>query len=176
MVIATIFVGVLSYVSQMMRRQSSPNGALGRSVAGVDLVVVAVAVAMAAIAGLFGVLTHFALSRSREFLADAGAVELTKDPDALIAALQRIEGRDEIEGLPPMMEAMMISSRLSGLFATHPSVEDRIAALQKFAGGRHGAARVDTRRREPARAAISHGLAQEALAPGGRTFGKRKPR
>jgi heat shock protein HtpX len=176
MVIATIFVGVLSYASQMMRRQTSLGGALGRSVAGTDLVVVAVAAGMAVMAGFFGVLTHFALSRSREYLADAGSVELTKDPDALIAALRRIEGHDQIEGLPPLMEAMMISSRLDGLFATHPSTEDRVAALQKFAGGRRDSVPLDTRRREPARAATGRGLVQEVLAPGAPAFGKRKPR
>lgn len=172
MVIATIFVGILSYASQMMRRQTSANGAIGRSVAGVELIVVAVAAAITVIAGLFGFLTHFALSRSREFLADAGAAELTKNPDALISALQRIRDNDKVEGLPPIMEAMMISSRLDGLFATHPSVEDRITALQRFAGGRRVAARAPARQAAPA--AIAHDLNQAALPLGARTFGKRR--
>jgi len=173
MVIARIFVGILSYASQMMRRQTSANGAIGRSVAGAEVTIVIVAAVLTAIAGLFGLLTHFALSRSRELLADAGAVELTKNPDALIAALRRIQENDKIEGLPPLMQAMMISSRLEGLFATHPSVEDRVAALQRYAGGRRAVVRNPMRKPETASVAV--GLAP-ALAPGARVFGKRKPR
>jgi heat shock protein HtpX len=76
------------------------------------------------------------LSRTREFIADAGAVQLTKKPDALISALRRISSHDEIPGLLASFSAMMISSHIEGLFSTHPAVEDRIAAIEKFAGGR----------------------------------------
>jgi heat shock protein HtpX len=177
MVIATIFVGVLAYASQMMRRQTSANGALGRSVGGADFIIVLVASAMAGVAGLFGVLSHFALSRTREFLADAGAAELTKNPDALIAALQRIRDHDQIEGLPQAMEAMMISSRIDGLFATHPSIEDRVAALQKFAGGRRSLAEQTVRRLGPSAQAMAKGFETAAVPlAGAQPFGKRKPR
>ena len=176
MMVATIFVGILSYVSQVMRRQTSPDGALSRVIAIADFMVVALAVAMSMLANLFGVLAHFALSRSRELLADAGAVELTKDPDALIAALRRIEGHDKIEDLPPMMEAMMISSRIDGLYATHPTIAERVEALQLYAGARRDKARVAAHRRKPARVDLSRDLVQEAIAPGVRSFGKRKPR
>ncbi len=135
MMVATIFAGALTYGGEMMRRQASFGGVVGRVALLGDIALLIAAVCMASVAGFFSVLTRFALSRSREYLADAGAVELTKDADALISALQRIEGHDEIEGLPRSMQAMMISSRIEGLFATHPSTESRIAALQTFAGG-----------------------------------------
>lgn len=175
MVIATIFVGVLAYVGEMMRRQTS-NGAIGRSVGGGDFVVVAVATMVAMLAGLFGVLTRLALSRSREYLADAGSAELTKNPEALISALRWIEGRAAIEGLPPSMEAMMISARIDGLFATHPATDDRIAALQNYAGARAGASRALAPGREAVRAPAGAVLSPVPAAPGERTFGKRKPR
>jgi heat shock protein HtpX len=85
------------------------------------------------------VLTKLAISRTREFAADAGAVALTKNPDALISALRRIAGHEEIAGLPAALQAMMISSRLDGLWSTHPSVDQRAAALETFAGGRAAA-------------------------------------
>ncbi len=51
-------------------------------------------------AWLLSIVIRFALSRRREFLADAGSVELTKNPDAMITALRKIEGRGELEGRP----------------------------------------------------------------------------
>jgi heat shock protein HtpX len=83
-------------------------------------------------------LIRFALSRSREYLADAGSVELTKNPDAMIRALRKIE-RNARLGVPSRMEAFFIENPLRGgsasLLSTHPSIEDRVAALERFAGG-----------------------------------------
>ena len=81
---------------------------------------------------------RFALSRSREYLADAGSVELTKNPDAMISALLKISGRGELEGVPSGLMEMCVDNPRSGfadLFATHPAIEDRIDALVRYAGG-----------------------------------------
>ena len=89
-------------------------------------------------AWLLSVVIRFALSRKREYLADAGSVELTKDPDAMISALRKIEGRGELEGATSAVMEMCIDNPREGfadLFATHPSIESRIAALIQFAGG-----------------------------------------
>ena len=51
---------------------------------------------MIALAWLLSIVIRFALSRTREYLADAGAVELTKNPDAMISALRKIEGHGEL--------------------------------------------------------------------------------
>lgn len=75
-----------------------------------------------------------AISRSREFLADAGAIELTKNPRALVSALAKIANRDALDDLDPAISAMMISAPAAGWLATHPTIEERIAALQSFAG------------------------------------------
>ena len=83
-------------------------------------------------------LVKLALSRSREYLADAGSVELTKNPDAMISALRKIEGRGELPGATSAVMEMCIDNPREGfgeLFDTHPSVDSRIAALVKFAGG-----------------------------------------
>jgi heat shock protein HtpX len=84
------------------------------------------------------VVIRFALSREREYLADAGSVELTKNPDAMISALRKIEGRGEItNATSAVMELCVDNPRegFSNIFDTHPSVQDRVAALVKFAGG-----------------------------------------
>ena len=81
---------------------------------------------------------RFALSRSREFLADAGSVELTKNPDAMISALRKIEGRGELPGATSAVMEMCVDNPRSGfadLFATHPSIDSRVEALVKYAGG-----------------------------------------
>jgi heat shock protein HtpX len=114
-------------------------GGRGRSRGGGSAALLAIAIAIAVILITWGIslLIRFALSRSREFLADAGAAELTKNPDALIRALRKIEGHARF-GVPSRMEAFFIenpvSGRVSGLLATHPPIAARIAALQRYAG------------------------------------------
>ena len=79
-----------------------------------------------------------ALSRSREYLADAGSVELTKNPDALISALRKISGHSQIAHAPDEVREMFIdngpSASFADLFATHPPIAKRIAILESMAG------------------------------------------
>jgi heat shock protein HtpX len=111
----------------------------GRSNTGGGAAVLAIAIAVAIILITWGVSTliRLALSRSREFLADAGSAELTKNPDALVRALRKIETRASLD-VPSRMEAFFIENpvaeRVSGLFATHPSVDARVEALKRYAG------------------------------------------
>jgi heat shock protein HtpX len=153
MVIAVIFAGIIAFVADVFfrridfpfgyspqpgrsqRRSSDRRGEGG----GGAVIIILIALAVIAISWGVSVLIRLAISRSREFLADAGSVELTKEPNAMIAALRRIEARAAIPGMPSRMHAFFIESpALSpqrGWFATHPSVEDRVKALVEFAGG-----------------------------------------
>ena len=82
--------------------------------------------ALIALAWLLSQLVRLALSRSRELLADAGSVELTKNPDAMISALRKIEGRGELPGATSAVMELCVDNPREGfadLFATHPSVE-----------------------------------------------------
>jgi heat shock protein HtpX len=93
---------------------------------------------LVAVAYALSLVIRFALSRSREYLADAGSVELTKNPDAMISALRKIEGRGELASANSAIMEMCVDNPRSGfadIFATHPSVDKRIAALVQFAGG-----------------------------------------
>ena len=90
------------------------------------------------LAWLLSQVVKLALSRSRELLADAGSVELTKNPDAMISALRKIENRGELPGATSAVMELCIDNPREGfadLFATHPSVDSRVKALVKFAGG-----------------------------------------
>ena len=165
MVIAVIFAGIFAFFGDMVirmwdfpygwsptpRRQRSPTGwttggddrgedrGSGRSRDGGGAALLAIAIAIAVILITWGVSTliRFALSRSREFLADAGSAELTKNPDALIRALRKIDGHARFD-VPSRMEAFFIENpvagRLAGLLATHPPIAARIEALQRYAG------------------------------------------
>ena len=93
---------------------------------------------MIALVWILSIVIRFALSRQREYLADSGSVELTKNPDAMISALRKIEGRGEIPGANSAVMEMCIDNPREGfsnIFDTHPSVEKRVEALVKFAGG-----------------------------------------
>src|SRR5688572_11613036 len=116
------------------------RGGGGGSSSGGGAAIIAIVIAIAIILISWGISTliRFALSRSREYLADAGSVELTKNPDAMISALRKIE-RNASFNVPSRMEAFFIEnplkSRLTGLLATHPSVDARVEALELYAKG-----------------------------------------
>lgn len=69
---------------------------------------------------------------AREFVADAGAIELTKNPAALISALRKISRNDIVSPNNLATQAMMFSGGSEGWLSTHPAVEDRIAAIERF--------------------------------------------
>ncbi len=152
MVIATIFAGIIAFAADVfIRNWDFPFGWSPRRPSrdddrrqGGGGAVIAIAVALAVLAVSWGlsVLIRFAISRKREFLADAGSVELTKNPDAMISALRKIEARAAIPGMPSRMSAFFIESPAIGRdgdsdwLSTHPSIAARVDALVRYAGGR----------------------------------------
>jgi heat shock protein HtpX len=143
MTVATIFVGFLASASHALG--GAPNSGPTRNLAfrtsgGAGIVIVAIAMVISALASVLGLLSQLALSRTREFLADAGAVELTKNPDALITALRKIAAHDQMLAVPSRFRAMLIWSPLVDWMVAHPSIESRIAALETYAGGKRAVA------------------------------------
>ncbi len=145
LVIAVIIAGVISFFAEFFFRmffygrwgssRSSGDSDRGKGGAGIAIVI---AIALIALAWFLSVVIRFALSRKREFLADAGSVELTKNPDAMISALRKIENRGELEGATSAVMEMCVDNPREGfqdLFATHPPVDKRVDALVRFAGG-----------------------------------------
>ncbi len=155
MVIAVVIAGVVGFFAELFFRiffNSGFNFGFGRSRSssssssdsdrkgggGGAFVVIILAIALIALAWGLSLVVRFALSRSREFLADAGSVELTKNPDAMISALRKIENRGELPGATSAVMEMCLDNPREGfadLFATHPSVDSRVKALVQFAGG-----------------------------------------
>src|SRR6202795_4150486 len=161
MVVAVIIAGVVGFFGELFFRMftnlswssggggwssssssrsssSSSSDSNSKGSGGGAIVVVIIAVALIVLAWLLSQVVKLALSRSRELLADAGSVELTKNPDAMISALRKIENRGELPGATSAVMELCIDNPREGfadLFATHPSVDSRVQALVKFAGG-----------------------------------------
>lgn len=151
LVVAVVIAGVIGFFAELFFRIFFNSGVRfsggGRSSSSSDgdrkgggaFAIVFLAIALIGLAWGLSLVVRFALSRSRELLADAGSVELTKDPDAMISALRKIEGRGELPGATSAVMEMCIDNPREGfadLFATHPSVDSRVKALVKYAGGR----------------------------------------
>jgi heat shock protein HtpX len=115
----------------------SPLGAIGM-------------IAVMILAPLTAMMVQFAISRSREYGADAGGAALTGDPLALASALSKLEqGARRIPNndaeANPATAHLFIVNPLSGrgadnLFSTHPSTANRVKRLQEMAGGNAGGA------------------------------------
>jgi heat shock protein HtpX len=127
-----------SWSSSSSRSSSSSSDSDSKGSGGGAIIVVIIAIALILVAWLLSQVVKLALSRSRELLADAGSVELTKNPDAMISALRKIENRGELPGATSAVMELCVDNPREGfadLFATHPSVDSRVQALVKFAGG-----------------------------------------
>src|SRR5690242_4660999 len=160
MVIAVIIAGVVGFFAELLFRGFSNFGYVGwgsgggrssssssdsgsgdrKGGGGAAVLMIVVAVVLIILAWALSQFVKLALSRAREYLADAGSVELTKNPDAMISALRKIEGRGELPGATSAVMELCVDNPREGfadLFATHPSVESRVEALVKYAGGHY---------------------------------------
>ncbi len=143
LIISVIFVGIFSFFGELVFRNmfrigrhtgGYSRGKNGDSRGGGAIILIALAIIV--ISYLLALVVRFMISRRREFLADAGAVDLTRDPDAMISALKKISGKSDL-GVPGDVQQMCIDNDqpFAGIFMTHPPIEKRISALVDYAGG-----------------------------------------
>ncbi|NTU76610.1 MAG: M48 family metallopeptidase [Alphaproteobacteria bacterium] len=135
LIVTIVFTGMLSFLAQMLWRglsqvSSSRSRERGKGSGGLLLI----AALLAAAGYVLALVLRFALSRKREYLADAGAVELTKNPEAMIGALEKIAGHAQVADVPAEVRQMFIENPPSffGLFDTHPRIADRINVLREL--------------------------------------------
>ena len=147
MTYAAVLAGSIALLANIMLRAMWFGGG-DRDGRGNPLILVAV-IASAILAPVAAIVIQTAISRRREYVADAAAVELTRYPQGLSSALRTISGdakpsaRLSDTSIAHLMIAAPLGAkgRVSTLFATHPPMEDRIARLDEMAGGqlhRHG--------------------------------------
>lgn len=153
LIVSIIFVGIMSTLMSFILRViwryflfggSNRRGSNNKnSNFAAVLIGMVVAIVLAALGYFFTLLTRFAISRKREYMADAGGAELCGNPRALASALRKIsgmpaaapEGREDIAQLyiiHPQAFTSRLSKALSSAFSTHPSTESRIKYLEQF--------------------------------------------
>jgi heat shock protein HtpX len=144
LIISIVFVGILAVLARVIlrnimygtgRRRNKDDGKGGGGA------VIIVALLLVLLAYFFSMLFKFGLSRKREYMADAGAADMTKNPFALASALRKISGNNNLESVNSEMKQLFIANNvqdnsfsmgLKNLFATHPPIEKRIEVLENF--------------------------------------------
>ncbi|MEI6141789.1 MAG: M48 family metallopeptidase [Mariniphaga sp.] len=140
MIVSIIFVGIFAFIAEMALR-SLRFGAFSRRGKNGGVVIL-VALAVSAICYLIALLLRFGISRSREYMADAGAAEMTRKPYALASALRKIDQDPLIEAVHNRDVAQLFIENpqpaekkfsIGKLFSTHPPIQKRIELLDQFA-------------------------------------------
>lgn len=158
LITSIVFVGIFSTLLNILIHSLLSGGSNGRYTryevrddgdhdnnekGGGSILFILMAVVLLSIAYFFVLITRFAISRKREYMADAGGAELCGNPLALASALRKISAapglghinREDVSQLfiirPPAQRKGLLY-RFNSLFSTHPDVEQRIAILEQF--------------------------------------------
>ena len=146
LIVSIIFVGIFAFLVEIMLRSffySSMTRSRGRGSDRGRGVTMLIALVLAIAGFIITSLFRFAISRKREYMADAGAAQLTKRPKALASALEKVSQNSRIEAVTrkdvaqlfidnPKEQKKDLFSFFNGLFATHPPIEKRISVLKQF--------------------------------------------
>lgn len=141
LIVSIIFVGIFAFVTEALFRSIRFGGSSrGKK----DGSIILIALLLAAVGYLLSSLFRFALSKKREYMADAGSAQMTKRPLALASALEKVSSDSRIEAVSRKDVAQLFidnpqkkmdkrnSFSFSSLFATHPPIEKRIELLRQF--------------------------------------------
>ena len=140
LIISIIFVGIFAFLAEVAFRSLRFAGR-GKKEKGGGLIIL-VAIVVTAVAYFISILLRFGISRKREYLADAGAADMTKKPYALASALKKISSDPWIEAVENRDVAQLFidnptpsthkSASWDNMFATHPPIDKRIEYLEQF--------------------------------------------
>lgn len=140
MTVVAIFVGTIALVSDLFLRARLFGGRRSDNNAGnAGAILAIIGVILILLSPVIAQLIQLAVSRRREFLADASGVLLTRYPEGLISAFRKIQQEQlPVSQANTATAHLYLSNPLSGrsvakLFSTHPPIEERIAALEKMA-------------------------------------------
>lgn len=137
-----ILVGLIALVCDAVTRANwrpSHSRSSGKGKGG-DFIIILIVIVFVILAPIAAKLVQFAVSRQREYLADATSVQLTRNPLGLISALQKLEGQPRAKELGNRATQHLFivnpirdfSAKASALIATHPPIQDRIHRLQNL--------------------------------------------
>ena len=132
------FVVMFADMSMRMLFRGRRSGNRDRDGSPFDLIIILIGLLFIILAPVFSQLIQLAVSRRREFLADATAVSFTRNPDGLISALIKISQDNTVmENASKSTEHMYIANPFKGekvksLFSTHPTIKDRVEAIKNL--------------------------------------------
>lgn len=130
MTLVAVMVGMIAIISQIFLRSLWFRGGNSRDKG----IFILIGIIMAILAPIVVYLVQMAISRKREFVADASSVKFTRYPDGLIRALKKIQ----TDSAPPekrvskALAPLFISNPFKGLGSTHPPLEKRIEVLERM--------------------------------------------
>ena len=139
LIVSVIFVGIFSFIANILFRGIRFGSLSDRGRNNAPIILIALLIT--AVAYFISLLLRFGISRSREYMADAGSAEMTRKPYALASALRKISVDPLIEAVKSrdVSQLFIENPQLSGkefsidkIFATHPPIEKRIALLEQF--------------------------------------------
>lgn len=138
--VVTVMLGLIVMLSDMFSRWTFRSSRKSDDDSKANGILMIVGLILLILAPIFGQLMQLAISRRREYLADATAIEFTRNPDGLISALQKLDSDpDELEVANSSTAHMYIvcplkdkKKKSSSLFSTHPPIEDRIEAIKNL--------------------------------------------
>lgn len=138
MTIATIMVGIIAIVSQIFLRSLWFRSG-GDDNKGGNIIFLVIAIVLAIIAPIVVQLVQLAISRKREYVADATAVKFIRSPTGLVGALKKIKNDNNVEqkgkvskAMAPLFISDPFLKNLDSFFSTHPPLEKRIAILERM--------------------------------------------
>ncbi|HOW36856.1 MAG TPA: M48 family metallopeptidase [Candidatus Pacearchaeota archaeon] len=139
MTLVAVMVGMISIISEMFLRSLWYRGSTGSSGNSNDRsdngkgIFILIGIILAIIAPIIVQLVQFAISRKREYSADASAVKFTRYPNGLIQALEKIQQDDApTKKVNKAIAPLFFASPLRNLTSTHPPIAERIKVLQRM--------------------------------------------
>jgi heat shock protein HtpX len=144
LIVSIIFVGIFAFLTEGLFRTLRFSGGGGSSGKKGSGGIFLIALLLAAVGYLLSSIFRFALSKKREYLADAGSAEMTKNPLALASALEKISTDSRIEAVQRKDVAQLFIDNpqekkknapfasFASIFTTHPPIEKRIELLRQF--------------------------------------------
>lgn len=138
MTVVVVLVGIISILAQWFFRFRFIGGSNDREDRGAGPIIAIMGIVMIVISPIIAQLIQLAVSRKREFLADASAALLTRYPEGLARALDKISSfsapmKSANSGTAHLFISNPFGRKVAGLFSTHPPVEERIKVLRTMA-------------------------------------------
>ncbi len=136
MTLVAVLIGMIAIISQIFLRSLWFSGGRGKDRGKSGAILMIIGIVLAILAPVIVYLVQMTISRKREYAADASSVKFIRSPTGLIHALEKIKfdsKKMKVSGaVSPLFISDPFKKKLSGLTATHPSIEDRISVLKRM--------------------------------------------